>query len=681
MPRWTLRFSTSSTASRRRCAGASTPSSSLLPWTRSGSASSCSTGTSRTRSRGSSRRTPPPPSGSTRCSTRWPRAFVWSRCCCTRSSRDRRSGCSPRSAARTCPWTTHAWGRSLAAPRSPRSGSSFRGWSPGSARRLDGRRRGRHALSPGPLRSARRRVDRTGQSGGAEPARHGRDQQRCDRARIAGGGGSRRRVRDRGPPPARDRRLRRRRSRGDRADGGQPERVRDRRDRPRLLPRSRTAGGPASRLRRAAGAGAATRTAGRDPHARRGGRHLRHPPRARRHAARRDPALLLRPRAPRRVRRARLPLLLRGERDLPEGNRPPGRGRRGPGRAAAHGDGRPVAGATAGSREAQRTRQCRAHRPAAGRASRDLLRGARAHDRGERRARVQMVTDQPRQADEPRQASLRRLRRYGIRPNRELGQNFLIDDNILGVIDRAAELGPDDVVLEVGGGLGVLSEYLAARVAHLHVVEVDRSLEPPLAEALAPFGNATLHLADAVSLDLAALDPAPGKVVANLPYGVAATVILRTVAELPAVTTWVAMVQREVGERFAAGPGSKAFGATSVLAQLACEVRVLRRIPRTVFHPEPNVESALVLMRRRAAAPPPELTALVHGSFAHRRKALAGSLALVPGASDGLRDAARSALTALGQPADARAERIPAADWPRLADAIGRERLVGLRPR
>ena len=209
--------------------------------------------------------------------------------------------------------------------------------------------------------------------------------------------------------------------------------------------------------------------------------------------------------------------------------------------------------------------------------------------------------------DEPRQASLRRLRRFGIRPNRELGQNFLIDDNILGVIERAAELDPADVVLEVGGGLGVLSEHLAARVAHLHVVEVDRSLEPPLAEALEPFANTTLHLADAVALDLATLDPAPGKVVANLPYGVAATVLLKSIAELPDARLWVAMTQREVGERLAAAPGSKTYGATSVLAQLACEVRVLRRIPRTVFHPEPNVESALVLLRRRAPAPPPEL--------------------------------------------------------------------------
>ncbi len=284
-------------------------------------------------------------------------------------------------------------------------------------------------------------------------------------------------------------------------------------------------------------------------------------------------------------------------------------------------------------------------------------------------------------SDEPRQASLRRLRRYDVRPNRELGQNFLIDDNILGVIGRAAELESADVVLEVGGGLGVLSEYLAPLVAHLHVVEIDRTLQPPLSEALAPFANATLHIADAVRLDLAALEPAPGKVVANLPYGVAATVLLKSIAELPGARLWVAMVQREVGERLAAQPGSKTYGATSVLAQLACEVRVLRRVPRTVFHPEPNVESALVLLRRRAPAPPPELTALVHSAFAHRRKALAGSIALVPGAEDGLREAARAALEQIGHPADTRAERLAPEDWPRLADAIGRDRLVALRPR
>lgn len=282
---------------------------------------------------------------------------------------------------------------------------------------------------------------------------------------------------------------------------------------------------------------------------------------------------------------------------------------------------------------------------------------------------------------EPRQASLRRLRRFGVRPNRELGQNFLIDNNILGVIGRAAELDPADVVLEVGGGLGVLSEYVATRVGHLHVVEIDASLEAPLAEALEPFPNTSLHLADAVKLDLAALAPAPTKVVANLPYGVAATVLLKSVAELPGAALWVAMVQREVGERLAAAPGNKSYGATSVLAQLSCQVRVLRRVPRTVFHPEPNVESALVVMRRDGPAPPPALNALVHAGFAHRRKALAGSLALSPGAPDDLRAAARQALTALGLPADARAERLAPQDWPRLADAIGPERITRLHPR
>jgi 16S rRNA (adenine1518-N6/adenine1519-N6)-dimethyltransferase len=282
--------------------------------------------------------------------------------------------------------------------------------------------------------------------------------------------------------------------------------------------------------------------------------------------------------------------------------------------------------------------------------------------------------------DEPRQASLRRLRRFGVRPNRELGQHFLIDDNILRLIGDAAELAPDDVVLEVGGGLGVLSEYLAPRVSHLHVVEVDRSLEEPLTEALAPFRSTTLHLADAVELDLGHLAPAPGKVVANLPYGVAATLLLKSIAELPGAKRWVAMVQREVADRLAAAPGGKSYGATSVLAQLACEVRFLRKVPRTVFHPQPNVDSALILMRRIAPAAPPDLTALIHAGFAHRRKTLPGSLALAPGAPPDMRDAARSALESIGHVPTARAERLEPTDWPRLAAALTHDRLALLRP-
>jgi len=278
----------------------------------------------------------------------------------------------------------------------------------------------------------------------------------------------------------------------------------------------------------------------------------------------------------------------------------------------------------------------------------------------------------------PRQASLRRLREFGIRPNRELGQNFLIDDNILRVIGRTAELDPADVVLEVGGGLGVLSEYLAERVRHVHVVEVDRALEPALRDALAPHGNATLHLEDAVRIDLHALRPPPNKVVANLPYGVAATVVLRSVQELPDAQLVVAMVQREVGERLAAAPGSKTYGATSVIAQLSCAVRVERRVPATVFHPAPRVESAIMVLRRVAPPPREAVVALVHAGFAHRRKALAGSLALAAGAGPELRDAARAVLARMGHPPDARAEVLAPHEFAELAAMLGADALAAL---
>ena len=267
----------------------------------------------------------------------------------------------------------------------------------------------------------------------------------------------------------------------------------------------------------------------------------------------------------------------------------------------------------------------------------------------------------------PSQPSLRRLKQFGVRPNRELGQNFLIDSNILDVIGRAASLGGDDVVLEVGGGLGVLSEYLAPRAAHVHVVELDRRLEAPLRDAVEPFDNVTLHFGDAVKLDYAALAPAPTKVVANLPYGVAATVILQTVVDLPGVTRWVAMVQREVGERLAASAGSAAYGAPSVLAQLSCDVRVLRSVSRTVFHPVPNVDSVLVLLQRTAPPASADVRALVSAGFAHRRKALARSVALSGAAS---RDDVRAALEALGLPPDVRAERLTSSQFRELAERL-----------
>jgi 16S rRNA (adenine1518-N6/adenine1519-N6)-dimethyltransferase len=288
---------------------------------------------------------------------------------------------------------------------------------------------------------------------------------------------------------------------------------------------------------------------------------------------------------------------------------------------------------------------------------------------------------------------MRRLRELRIRPNRELGQNFLVDANVLPVIGAAAELGERDTVLEVGGGLGVLSEYLAEHVEHVHVVEVDRRLEPALALATERFANVTLHWGDAMRTDLARLRPTPRKLVANLPYGVATAVLLRTIEELPALVGWVVMVQREVGERLAARPGGRIYGASSVIVQLSCEVEVLRSISRTVFYPVPNVDSVLVRLRRLRASEeasagvgPPRpgasdsseraLHALVHGAFAHRRKTLAGSLALAAAAKQdeaqwgASRERVRAALAELGHPADVRAERLSPQDFVELARAL-----------
>jgi 16S rRNA (adenine1518-N6/adenine1519-N6)-dimethyltransferase len=277
----------------------------------------------------------------------------------------------------------------------------------------------------------------------------------------------------------------------------------------------------------------------------------------------------------------------------------------------------------------------------------------------------------PAAAPAPVQPSLRRMREFAIRPDRDLGQNFLIDSNMLGVIERAAALSSEDVVLEVGGGLGVLSEHLAERVAHVHVVELDEHLREALLDATVPHANVTVHWGDALQLDLAAFAPSPTKLVANLPYNIAAGLILRTIAVYPAMTRWVAMVQREVGERFAAKPGTPAYGVPSVLAQLACEVRVLRSVSRSVFYPVPNVDSVLLaLERHEGEGATPELRELVRHSFAHRRKALAGSLALAPDAPAGTRERVRAALVELGRPADVRAERLAPEDFRALAKAL-----------
>jgi 16S rRNA (adenine1518-N6/adenine1519-N6)-dimethyltransferase len=257
-----------------------------------------------------------------------------------------------------------------------------------------------------------------------------------------------------------------------------------------------------------------------------------------------------------------------------------------------------------------------------------------------------------------------------IRAKKRLGQHFLADENILGVIGRLAELGPDDVVLEVGPGLGVLTAYLAERVAHVHAIELDRSLEPALAERLAGQSNVELHFGDALELDLAALDPPASKLVSNLPYNVATPVVVESLDGLPSVGLWCVMVQREVADRFFAAPGTKAYGAVSVLVQLSAERTGLHPVSRTVFRPRPNVDSALVAFSRRPL--PADFAAVkrvVTAAFAHRRKRLANSIELSGLAS---RNQATAALEAIGRDPGARAEELEPPEFIALAQELAR---------
>ncbi len=251
-----------------------------------------------------------------------------------------------------------------------------------------------------------------------------------------------------------------------------------------------------------------------------------------------------------------------------------------------------------------------------------------------------------------------------------LGQNFLADPNLLDAILRDAELAPDDVVLEVGAGEGVLTGRLADAVAHVHVVEIDRGLEDTLAP-LAARPNVALHWGDAMKLDFAALDPSPTAMVANLPYSVATPVLLRTIEQLPSLARWTVMVQREIADRLRAVPGSRTYGSPSVLVQLACEVKLLRTVDPAVFRPRPRVESAILALRRTGPGADAPTRELVRAAFAHRRKALARSVEHV---RPGSLNAVRAGLTDLGLAEDARAEQLSPADFAALAGLVS-ERL------
>ena len=255
-----------------------------------------------------------------------------------------------------------------------------------------------------------------------------------------------------------------------------------------------------------------------------------------------------------------------------------------------------------------------------------------------------------------------------VSPKKSLGQHFLVDRNVLGVIERLARLEANDVVVEIGPGLGVLTTFLADRVRHVHAIELDRGLEGPLGEALAGRTNVDLVFGDALAFDFDSLDPRPSKLVANLPYNVATPLVAETLIHVSALQSWCVMVQREVAERFFAEPGTKAYGAVSVLVRLHARRTGFHPVSRAVFRPPPNVDSALVAFER---IPPPrngeQVRRVVTAAFGHRRKTLANSVALAGLAT---RQDAATALETIGRRPDVRAEALQPDEFVHLTEAL-----------
>lgn len=261
------------------------------------------------------------------------------------------------------------------------------------------------------------------------------------------------------------------------------------------------------------------------------------------------------------------------------------------------------------------------------------------------------------------------LEANGLRPSRALGQNFVADPNTVRRIARLAGVGPGQRVVEVGAGLGCLTLALLEAGAEVTAIEIDRHLLPVLRSVVEPAG-ATVVAADAMTLDWTALlgdgAASPWHLVANLPYNIATPLVCDILDGVPAITDLLVMVQREVGERLAARPGSGAYGAVSVKVRYWATATVAGKVPPSVFVPRPNVESALVRIVRHPGGPlvdpsvvgAARLFEVVGAGFAHRRKMLRGALA-------GVVDPASFA--AAGVPETARAEELDVEAWGRLA--------------
>ena len=266
------------------------------------------------------------------------------------------------------------------------------------------------------------------------------------------------------------------------------------------------------------------------------------------------------------------------------------------------------------------------------------------------------------------------LARHGLRPNKRLGQHFLVDPRIAERIVAAAGIGPGEAVLEVGPGLGALTGLMAERGALVVAVELDAGLVAALQEVLAPWQDRVrLVQGDALALDPGTLLPAgvPRKVVANLPYYITTPLLLHLLEARPAFSVLVVMMQREVAERLLSPPGSKAYGAVTVAVRYRAEAEPVCRVPRAAFWPQPEVDSAVLKLIPRPYPRPPRdearLFAVVRAAFNQRRKTLRNALA---GGGLGSPGEVEEVLARAGVDPGLRAEQLALDDFIRIADAF-----------
>ncbi len=265
--------------------------------------------------------------------------------------------------------------------------------------------------------------------------------------------------------------------------------------------------------------------------------------------------------------------------------------------------------------------------------------------------------------------------RLDVRPTKQRGQNFVIDANTVRRVVRAADLRPDDVVVEVGPGLGSLTLALLGEVRRVVAIEVDPVLAAALPDTLATYAPDLAARCEVLAADALRIDALPGPpptaLVANLPYNVSVPVLLHLLALLPTLERGLVMVQAEVADRLAAGPGSKVYGVPSVKARWYADLRRAGAVGRNVFWPAPNVDSGLVAWTRReppaTSATRDQVFAVVDAAFGQRRKVLRGALRSLAGSTE----AAEAALTAAGVDPTARGESLAVEDFARIAEALG----------